>query len=101
MSKQKTSQWVVIAVTVAAVVALVSGCMLFERGDQAKEIRMDQLPTAVRVAAEKETAGCRIIEVEEELKDGKTIYAITYEEEGKEMEIEYAEDGTLLFKGLE
>ena len=37
----------------------------------------------------------------EETKDGETIYAITYDEEGKEMEIEYSTDATLLSKGPE
>lgn len=39
--------------------------------------------------------------MEKEIKDDNVIYAITYDEKGKEMEIEYSEDGTLLFKGLE
>lgn len=101
MDKKRISRWVAGAVVVIAAAALISGCTLLEKGDHAKELRMDQLPPAVKAAAEKETAGCKIIEVEEETKDGKTIYAITYDEEGKEMEIEYSPDATLLSKGPE
>lgn len=99
--KKKIGRWSVSVVGMIGVVALMSSCALLNKDDHAKEIRMDQLPAAVKVAAEKETAGCKIIEVEEEQKDGKTIYAITYDEKGKEMEVEYSQDGTLLFKGLE
>ena len=101
MDKKRIGRWCASVVGVIGVVALMSGCTLLNKDDHAKEIRMDQLPPAVKVAAEKETAGCKIIEVEEEQKDGKTIYAVTYDEKGKEMEIEYSEEGTLLFKGLE
>ncbi len=101
MGKQKIGWRVAGAVVVIAVVAITSGCVLFGKSDHAKEICMGQLPPAVKTAAEKETAGCKIIEVEEEWKDGKTIYAITYDEEGKVMEIEYPPDALLLSKGPE
>jgi hypothetical protein len=101
MNEKRISRWAASVGVVIAVAAIISGCALFGKSDHAKEIRMDQLPPAVKAAAEKETAGCRIIEVEEELKDGKTIYAITYDERGTEMEIEYSTDAVLLSKGPE
>lgn len=101
MNEKRIGRWAAGVGIVMAVAAIVSGCALFAKNDHAKEIRMDQLPPAVKAAAEKETAGCRIIEVEEELKDGKTIYAITYDEKGTEMEIEYSTDAVLLSKGPE
>jgi uncharacterized membrane protein YkoI len=62
---------------------------------------MRDLPAAVKPLAEKEVAGCKIIEVEQEMKDGKVIYAITYDQAGTKMEVEYLADGTLLSKGKE
>ena len=101
MNNKRINQWMMGVAVVIGAVALVSGCAMFEKGDNAEKISMDQLPPLVKPAAEKETAGCKIIEVEKELKDGKVIYAVTYDEKGKEMEIEYSEDGKLLFKGPE
>jgi len=86
---------------VAAIGVVVSGCTLFGKGDNAKTITMNQLPGAVKTAAEKEIADSKIIEVERELKDSMTIYAITYNDNGREMEVEYSPDGTLLSKGPE
>ncbi len=85
----------------AASLLLTNGCALVGQHETDKVISMQELPAAVRPLAEKEVAGCRIIEVEQEMKDGKVIYAITYDQAGVEMEIEYAEDGTLISKGRE
>ena len=38
---------------------------------------------------------------EKEIKKGEVIYAITYDQAGTEMEVDYAEDGRLLFRGRE
>lgn len=75
---------------------LISGCSSHEL-----KISMDQLPEQIRTAAKKEIAGDEVIEVEKELKHGKVIYAVKYNHNGTEMEIEYSETGLLLFKGLE
>ena len=101
MNKKRINRWMMGVVVVMGTISLIAGCAVFEKGDNAEKISMDQLPLVVKAAAEKETAGCKIIEVEKELKDGKVVYAVTYDEKGKEMEIEYSEDGTLLFKGPE
>jgi ABC-type uncharacterized transport system auxiliary subunit len=101
MNNKRIGRLVASVVVVIGVVALMSGCALSEKGDNAEKMSMDQLPPTVKAAVEKETMDCRVIEVEKELKDGKVIYAVTYDEKGKKMEIEYSEDGTLLFKGLE
>ena len=62
---------------------------------------MNELPPAVKPLAVAETEGCRIVEVEREIKFGKLIYAVQYDKDGTLMEIEYDENGKLLFKGLE
>jgi hypothetical protein len=81
--------------------ALGNGCAVFGEKGCDKEITMRDLPAAVKPLAEKEVAGCKIIEVEQEMKDGKVIYAITYDQAGTKMEVEYLADGTLLSKGKE
>ena len=79
-----------------------TGCALSWQKAADKVISMDELPSAVRPLVEKEVAGCKIKEVEKEMKDGKVIYAITYyDQAGTEMELEYAEDGMLISKGKE
>jgi uncharacterized membrane protein YkoI len=80
---------------------LTSGCVLCCGKDTDKVISMNDLPPAIKVLAEKEVAGCKIIEVEQEMKDGKVIYAITYDQSGTKMEIEYSPDGKLISKGKE
>ena len=98
---KRINRWKMGIVIAIGVIAFVSGCAMFQKEDSGQQISMDQLPAAVKAAAEKEIAGAKIIEVEKELKDGKPIYAVTYDENGKEMEVEYSEDGTLLSKGPE
>jgi len=60
------------------------------------EIPLDQVPNAVREAIEREASGGIITEIESESKDGRTIYEVEIEREGREIEIKIAEDGTLL-----
>ena len=89
-----------VTLLVVTTVILISGCSL--PGQKKSEvISMNELPAAVKPLADKETAGCKIIEVEKEMKNGKVIYAITYDQAGIEMEVEYAPDGTLISKGKE
>jgi uncharacterized membrane protein YkoI len=100
MMKRVTSNTVMVMV-MAGSLALTNGCVHFGAAEAAKVITMDDLPAAVRPLAEKEVKGSKIIEVEREIKDGKVIYAITYEQAGTKMEVEYSADGNLLSKGKE
>ena len=93
-----------IAAIVGISLGLSTGCALFgqKEADEGDEvISMNELPPAVKPLAEKEVAGYKIIEVEKEIKHGKVIYTITYDQAGTTMEIEYAEDGTLISKEKE
>ena len=78
-----------------------AGCACCGSKQADQVISMNDLPAAVKPLAEKETAGCKIIEVEKEIKDSKVIYAITYDQAGTKMEIEYTADGKLISKGKE
>jgi hypothetical protein len=86
---------------VTVTVMLCIGCSFPGFKESAQVISMNDLPQAVRPLAEKETAGYRIIEIEKEMKNGDIIYAITYDQDGTEMEIEYGTDGKLMSKGKE
>jgi hypothetical protein len=88
-------------ILIVAFMALIFGCIFFEDNNKEQVIAMEDLPAAVKIPAEKETADCRIIEVEKEIKGTETIYSITYDEDGTEMEIEYTSEGKLIYKGKE
>ena len=89
------------ATGLALALVLSNGCALFGEREYDKVITMNDLPPAVRPLAEKDVANCKVIEVEQEIKDGKVVYAITYDQAGTKMEVEYLADGTLLSKGKE
>lgn len=90
------------AALMVASIGLSTGCAMLEFNENDQVISMNQLPPAVQTLAEKEVAGCKIKEVEKETEHDKVIYAITYfDQAGVLMEIEYAENGTLISKGKE
>lgn len=97
----KFKQWTLGAALVAVLAALCAGCVSSEPKEPDLVISMNDLPPAVRSLSEKETVGCRIIEVEKEVKTGEVVYAITYDQAGTTMELEYAPDGRLISKGEE
>ena len=66
-----------------------------------EEITMAELPEAVRKAVEKELAGAKPKEIERELKGGVVTYEIEYIAGGKEVEVKFAEDGTVLKRKTE
>ena len=86
-----------------AVIAAIlrAGCSFPGFNESAQIISMNDLPQAVKMPEEKETAGYRIIEVEKGMKNGYLIYAITYDRDGTEKEVEYSPDGKLISKGKE
>lgn len=61
-----------------------------------EHVTIDKVPAAVRATIEKEAAGAPIHEIEVETEDGKSIYEIETEKDGKEVEFSVASDGTLL-----
>ena len=97
-SKKKLN---LVVILITTLVVLTAGCIFFNDNGQEQVIAMEDLPAAVKPLAEKETEGCKIIEVEKETKDSEIIYAITYDQDGTEMEIEYTPDGKLISKGRE
>ena len=87
----------------AAVLIVLPISLLAEEEKEAKEanstvVTLEQLPPAVRKTIEKEAGGNKIEEIEKETKDGKTVYEAEVTIDGKEWEIEVAEDGKLISK---
>lgn len=72
-------------------------------GEEGKEVKVAKtdLPEAVRATLEKEAPGATIEEIEMEEEDGKVVYEIEVEIDGKEIELEIAADGTLLEKEVD
>ena len=61
-----------------------------------EEVSLEQVPQVVKATIQKEAAGAKIIEVEREIRLGRTIYEAEFIRDGKEIEIEVALDGTLI-----
>lgn len=64
----------------------------------ADEVRLEQLPAAVRATVERETRGGRIKEIEREERGGRRVYEVEFVRDGREHEILVAEDGKVLEK---
>lgn len=62
----------------------------------ADEVSIDQVPPAVRATIEREVGKGRLEEIERETRNGRTVYEVEFERDGKDREIHVAEDGTVL-----
>ena len=65
------------------------------------EVSLDEVPAAVKATILKEADGAEVEEVEKEIEDGKVVYEAEFEVDGQEVEIEVAEDGTLLSREID
>jgi hypothetical protein len=70
-------------------------------GKTEKKVTIDQVPAAVKATILKEAGDNKITEIEEETKDGVTVYEAEWKVGGKEVEIKVAADGKLLSKKVE
>lgn len=80
-------------------VLVLSGFVLGSEGEE--QVSLDKVPAAVKATILKESAGGKIAEIERDTKNGKTIYEVDILMNGKEIELQIAEDGTLLGKEIE
>jgi hypothetical protein len=69
-----------------------TSCGLF--GKKETVVTIDQVPSPVRTAIEKVTAGSKIKGIEKIERDGKVTYEVEYMKDGKELDAYFAEDGT-------
>src|SRR3954471_12198701 len=91
-----------LAASLIAAVAVLSGCASRGAGQEGKEtpVAMNDVPAAVRATLEREAAGGRVTEVEKEMKGGRTVYSADLTINGKGWDITVAEDGTVVSKEL-
>ena len=72
-----------------------------EEGHEVK-VKIDQLPAAVRKTIEEQTAGGKIEDIAKVTDDGKTFYETDVKmADGKEYEVQVAEDGKVISKKQE
>ena len=87
-------------------VTLIEKSLEVEEPQDAKEeehevrIKLSDCPAAVQTTFKREVHGAGIDAVEKETEEGKTVYEVEIKIEGKDYEIEVAEDGTLISKTL-
>lgn len=65
------------------------------------KVKLVDLPAAVRAAVERETAGMKIEKIEEKVSKGKKTYTVEAEIGGKELDLELAEDGSVISRETE
>ena len=69
-------------------------------GKKETVVTIAQVPSPVRTAIEKVTAGSTIKQIEKIESDGKVTYEVEYIKDGKEQEAYFAEDGKMV-KGVQ
>lgn len=66
-----------------------------------QHVTMDQLPPAARATIEKESAGAKVEEIEQETEGGKTFYEAETVKNGRESYIHVSADGKVLKRETE
>lgn len=65
-------------------------------GYAGQDVPLEQLPAPVRATVERETQGGKITDIEKDHEGGQVIYEVEFTLDGKEWELDIAEDGKLL-----
>jgi hypothetical protein len=68
---------------------------------KAVPVHIADLPPAVRSSLDRESAGGQVMEIEKELKNGKTIYSADVMLKGQTWEISFDESGKMIQKKME
>jgi hypothetical protein len=77
--------------------ASVLGVGLFpERAMAGTDVKFEELPAAVQKTVKREVKNGKITDVERDDENGRPIYEIEFDLEGKSWELDVAADGTLL-----
>jgi len=66
-----------------------------------QDLRLDQLPEAVRATVDREVKGGQITDIEQDQEGGKLIFEVEFTFEGKEYELDVGADGALLERRLD
>lgn len=75
--------------------------MLNKCVDEGKKIDIAQVPAVVKVAIEKETAGCTIKKIIKKEADGKMCYAVECVKNGVEKTLRFTEEGSIVTDKVE
>ena len=93
------------AAVLSITVVIPTACTTLEQdsGEEENEVqvRLAECPGPVQKTIEREAGAGRILEIERELEQGKTVYEAEVVIDGQEHEITVAADGTLLGKDQE
>ena len=90
-----------VAATVACFAVMGGSALLADDDEKEVKVKLKDCPKVVQKTLKRESKGGEIEEIVKETEDGKVVYEAEVEIDGKEYEIEVAEDGTLLSKVLE
>jgi uncharacterized membrane protein YkoI len=109
-----TGQRLASAAVVAASIAAFAGCSHHHKdsamaGSASNQpapgsevpVKMADLPAAVRATLEKEAAGGKVMEVEKEMQNGKTVYSADVMVKGQTWDITVDESGKVIKKEME
>lgn len=71
-----------------------TSCTLF--GKKETVVTIAEVPSPVKAAIEKVTAGSTVMKIEKIESGGKVTYEVEYRKEGKDLEAYFAEDGKMV-----
>ncbi|MBL7133458.1 MAG: PepSY domain-containing protein [Phycisphaerae bacterium] len=96
-------KWITTIALLGLMIVGLSTALAADKGKETeKEVTIDEVPAAVKATILKEAGNNKIEEIEEVSRDGKVVhYEAEWKQDGKEIEIEVAPDGTLLSKETE
>lgn len=89
------SKWAMVA-GAAMIGAVAVAVWAAEKEAKEEKVSLDQVPAAVKATILKAAEGGAVKEVERESRDGKTVYEADVVKDGKEIELQVAEDGKLI-----
>lgn len=93
---------IMIAVIAALVLGgLAASVVVWAEDEQEREVKLEDLPEAVKEAILEEAGENEILEIEEVQSDGRLYYEADWLEDGKEVEIQVGIDGSLIDRETE
>jgi uncharacterized membrane protein YkoI len=93
--------WLMVAAFIICLMVVISCAHMDGRETKEEDVSLDQVPAAVKATILKEAGGATITELERETEDGRVIYEAEFEVDGKEIEINVAEDGKLISREVD
>lgn len=95
---RRTWMWLLVGIVAVGLIAGSASAEEKKAKKKEEKVTIDQVPEAVKKTILKEAGANKIKEIEKVTAVGKTTYEAEWIVGGKEIEIEVAEDGTLLGK---